>query len=61
MSVAEVLEVLEQLMVLRQLELVEEGEELRAAVLDYVRDGDLRVTDVQTVASILVPNEARNP
>jgi type IV secretion system protein VirD4 len=30
-------------------------------VLDYVRDGDLRVTDVQTVAAILVPNEAHDP
>jgi type IV secretion system protein VirD4 len=30
-------------------------------VLDYVRDGDLRVTDVQTIAAILVPNEAHDP
>jgi type IV secretion system protein VirD4 len=30
-------------------------------VLDYVRDGDLRVTDVQTVAAILVPNESNDP
>jgi type IV secretion system protein VirD4 len=30
-------------------------------VLDYVRDGDLRVTDVQTVAAILVPNESHDP
>ena len=30
-------------------------------VLDYVPDGDLRVTDVQTVASILVPNESHDP
>jgi type IV secretion system protein VirD4 len=27
-------------------------------VLAYVREGDLRVTDVQTVAAILVPNES---
>jgi type IV secretion system protein VirD4 len=30
-------------------------------VLDYVRAGDLRVTDVQTVAAILVPNESHDP
>ena len=30
-------------------------------VLDYVRNGDLRVTDVQTVAAILVPNESHDP
>jgi type IV secretory pathway TraG/TraD family ATPase VirD4 len=30
-------------------------------VLAYVRDGDLRVTDVQTVAAILVPNESHDP
>lgn len=30
-------------------------------VLAYVREGDLRVTDVQTVAAILVPNESHDP
>ncbi len=30
-------------------------------VLDYVRDGDLRVTDVQTIAAILVHNESQDP
>lgn len=30
-------------------------------VLDYVRDGNLRRTDVQTVVSILVPNESHDP
>jgi type IV secretion system protein VirD4 len=30
-------------------------------VLAYVRAGDLRVTDVQTIAAILVPNESHDP
>jgi len=36
--------------------LEEHGRTQGFKVLDYVRDGDLRVTDVQTVAAILVPN-----
>ncbi len=30
-------------------------------VLPYVREGDLRFTDVQTIAAILVPNESHDP
>lgn len=30
-------------------------------VLETIREGDLRVTDVQTVAAILVPNESHDP
>ena len=41
--------------------LEEQGRTHGFNVLDYVRGGDLRVTDVQTVAAILVPNESNDP
>jgi type IV secretion system protein VirD4 len=46
--------------VLRFDPLEEQGRTHGFNVLDYVRDGDLRVTDVQTVAAILVPTEAHD-
>lgn len=47
--------------VLRFEPLEEHGRTHGFNVLDYVRDGDLRITDVQTVATILVPNESHDP
>ena len=41
--------------------LQEEGRTHGFNVLSYVREGDLRITDVQTVAAILVPNESHDP
>ena len=41
--------------------LQEDGRTHAFNVLAYVREGDLRVTDVQTVAAILVPNESHDP
>ena len=41
--------------------LQEEGRTHGFNVLSYVRAGDLRITDVQTVAAILVPNESHDP
>ena len=41
--------------------LQEDGRTHGFNVLAYVREGDLRVTDVQTVAAILVPNESHDP
>jgi type IV secretion system protein VirD4 len=41
--------------------LQEEGRTHGFNVLSYVREGDLRITDVQTVAATLVPNESHDP
>ena len=41
--------------------LQEEGCTHAFNALSYVREGDLRVTDVQTIAAILVPNESHDP
>jgi type IV secretion system protein VirD4 len=39
----------------------EKGETHGFNVFDYIRDGELRITDVQTIAAILVSSEGRDP